>query len=150
MFEKLASLFTNNPQDVQVWKCDPLVVTLGSSEVAYAHKTDLEFTPLDSPDLVGKAIAMTPDPEGIRPEITIISRLYIDAPSPTPRFARRQGIVLTGVDQFDEPVTWYVNGAADHFLTESSIDIEFDEETSKVLEEEIGTNVAKLNLTTIL
>ncbi len=150
MFKKLVDLFTNSPQDVQVWKCDPLLVTVADDQVVYALKTDIEFTPVDSTEVIGKAIALTPNNEGLKPEITVISRIYIDAPSPTPDFGRRQGIVLSGTDLTGEPVSWHINGAADHFLTESKIDLEYDEEISKELESELGGELKKTNISTIL
>ena len=150
MFKKLTELFTHKPGDVEVWTCDPLVVALNGTDITYAQKTNIEFTPKDSTDIVGTAIALTPDAKGVIPEITVVTRLYIDAPSPTPDFGRRQGIVLTGTDPLGEPISWYINGAADHFLTESSIEMEYDEETSKELEAEIGNEIKKSNLHTIL
>ena len=62
---------------------------------------------------------------------------------------RRQGIILTGTDQFDEPVTWFVNYAADRFLTATdNEEIEYDEETAKILEAELTGEPKKMNLPT--
>lgn len=47
---------------------------------------------------------------------------------------------------------WYINGAADRFLTSEEVqDVEYDEETAKELESELGSEEpTKLNLNSYL
>ena len=142
---------STKPLDVQIWHCNPLLVVMNDVDIAYGHETKVEFTPFDSTTMIGHGIALAPDPEGIRPEIAVISRQYIDMPADGFAFSRRQGIILMGTDQYDGPVTWFINGAADRFLVGlSPQEIEYDEETAKILEEELAGEPEKLNLNSFL
>lgn len=150
MLQSLLSGLTTKPLDVQVWDCVPLVVADSQGELAYGQETKLEFTPFDeTANRVGHAIALKPNSKGTQPEIAIDTRQYIDNPI---ELGRRQGIILTGTNQEGSYVTWYINGAADRFLTTPEPDeIEYDEEIAKILEEELAnTEPTKLNLNSYL
>jgi hypothetical protein len=149
MLQSLLATMTVTPDDVQIWECNPLLILGGSGEVVFGKATNLEFTPLDSAAaVVGHAICLTPGDDGVCPEIAIATRQYIDNPI---EMARRQGIILQGTDQNDHPVTWLINGAADRFLTTPDAEqLEYDEETAKMLEEELEGEPEKLNLNSYL
>jgi hypothetical protein len=150
MLQSLLSLMTTKPLDVQIWECDPLIVVMTGNEVAYAHRTKIEFTPFDSTTMIGHGLVLTPDHEGVCPEIAAVSRQYIDMPVDGFVFARRQGIILMGTDQFQAPVTWYINGAADNFLNSPPEEgLVYDEEIGKILEEELEGEPEKFNLNSV-
>ena len=150
MLPSLLALITTKKTDVQVWDCDPLVVVGANDEVAYARHTKIEFTPVESESIIAHAVAIPPASDGTRPEIVVISRQYIDMPADGFALSRRQGIILGGTDQYDLPVTWYINGAADHFLTiDHTDDVPYDEETAKLLESELVGEPEKLNLNSV-
>jgi len=149
MLQTLLEGFTVKPEDVQIWECNPLMVLRGADEVTYARPTKIEFTPFESSKTVfGHAIALEAAADGVSPQISIATRQYIDNPI---EMARRQGIVLQGTDQNDLPVTWLINGAADRFMTTPEAEqIPYDEETAKLLEEELQGDPEKLNLNSYL
>jgi hypothetical protein len=150
VLQSLLALFTTKPLDVQIWYCDPLLVVIEGDEIKYGLKTKVEFTPFESETIIGHAIVETPGSDGLRPEIAIFSRQYIDAPSAAPDgTSRRQGLILMGNGKGEEPVTWFINGAADQFLTAPpGPALEYDEATAKILEAELSGEPEKLNLNT--
>ena len=149
MLQSLLAGLSAKPLDVQVWDCVPMIVVKEHEKVEYAHPTKVEFTPFP-PDnaFIGHAIALTPGSDGVHPELSVSTRQYIDNPI---ELAKRQGIILMGIDQNNETVEWYINGAADRFLTTPDPDqLEYDEETAKALEEELAGEPDKLNLNSFL
>ena len=149
MLQSLLAKHKKKNLDVQIWDCDPLVIVLNDVDVAYAYHTDVEFTPFDSKECIGHAVALKPDPDRLRPEISINSRTTVVRADGW-RLGARQGLILTGVDQFDEPVTWHINSAADQFLiTPITDDVPFDEENEAVLREELDGKAEKLDITAI-
>ena len=137
MLQSLLEGLSVTPMDVQIWDCVPLVIVGAGNEIVYGMETKLEFTPFgEESRILGHAIALKPNPQGINPEISISMRQYIDNPI---ELGRRQGIILTGEDAAGTSVSWYINGAADRLLTSPPVDeLEYDEETAKLLEEELG------------
>lgn len=126
----------------------PLVVADADEKVLYGRDTKVEFTPFEgSANLIGHAIALTPTTQGVKPELSVNMRQYMDNPK---GMGLRQGISLSGTDQFGNGVTWYVNAAADRFLmTLKMDDPDYDEETANLLEKELGTSeLQKVNLNT--
>ena len=149
MLQSLLEGLSATPLDVQIWECNPLLVVKASTQVVYGQETKIEFTPFQSTStIIGHAIALVPDKDGINPQISISTRQYIDNPI---ELSRRQGITLLGVDQAGEPVEWLINGSADRFLTTPDVEqLEYDEETAKVLEEELAGEPDKLNLNSFI
>jgi len=149
MLQSLLDNLSATPSDVQVWECNPLLVVNDKNDVVYGKATNLEFTPFESASTtIGHAVALTQASDGVSPEIAISTRQYIDNPI---EMSRRQGIILQGVDQNGYPVSWYINGAADRFLTTPDVEqLEYDEETAKLLEEELAGEPDKLNLNSFI
>jgi hypothetical protein len=139
MLQSLLESLKTRAQDNQIWNCDPLVITVGDGEIAYGQHTEVEYTPFESKVCNGHAITINPDPEGFRPEIAITSYTRITSVTGL-RAAPRPGYILSGTDQFGDPVIWYTNAAANQFLTmPTSEPIPFDEETEAILRAEIKT-----------
>jgi len=126
-----------------------LVVLEDQDRVVYGQKTKLEFTPFGSEkSTIGYAVALMANASGLTPQIAITTRQYIDNPI---EMSRRQGIILQGTDQDANPVTWLINGAADRFFTTPDAEqIEYDEETAKLLEEELKGEAEALNLNSFI
>lgn len=150
MLQSLLALATTKPLDVQIWHCDPLMVVMNEKDVVYLRKVTLEFTPFEGKDLIGHCQALEPNDKGLKPEIAVQSRQYIDdMPGWLGVHGRRQGIILTGNDESGTPQIWLINGAADEFVIDpSNNQVEYDEETAKALEEELDGRAEKLNLDT--
>ena len=149
MLQALLTKLSATPMDVQIWECNPLVVLGDGEAIEFGQETNLEFTPFESSTTtIGHAIALSPGKNGQTPQISINTRQYIDNPI---EMSRRQGIVLQGFDQEQKPVTWLINGAADRFFTTPGADqIPYDEETAKLLEEELNSDPEKLNLNSFI
>ena len=63
--------------------------------------------------------------------------------------ANNSAWVYMGNGKGEEPVTWFINGAADQFLTAPpGPALEYDEATAKILEAELSGEPEKLNLNT--
>ena len=141
MLQSFLKSFKHSSQDVQIWECVPLVVVAEGENVLFAKETKIEFTPFEkSSNLIGSAIGI-PDgsedsTEAEQPQITINLCQYLDNPI---EMGRRQGIILNGVDQLGNGVTWYINGAADRYLASPDPEaVDFDEETEAILKAELG------------
>ncbi len=145
MLQALLKLASTKPLDVQVWHCNPLVVVNDKGTILYGRATRVEFTPFEENEkVVGHAVAMTEGDDGVRPEVSIAMRQYIDNPL---EFGRRQGIILTGTNATGSAVRWLINGAVDRFMTTAGDgELEYDEETAKLLEEELEGEPDKVNL----
>jgi len=148
MFDSFLASLTADPNDVQIWECEPLLILDAENKVVFGQATKLEFTPIDDKSIVGHAVALDAGNLGVRPEIAIATRQYIDNPI---EMSRRQGIILQGTDQFESPVMWLINGAADRYLTSPDAEqLEYDEETAKLLEAELAGEPEKLNLNSFI
>ncbi len=150
MLQSLLAGLATAPLDVQIWDCVPLVVEGAPGQILYGQTTQIEFTPFgEQASLVGHAIALKANDLGVVPEISIDMRQYIDNPI---ELGRRQGIILSGSDAAGVSVTWYINGAADRYLTSDAVEpMEYDEETAKILEQELANeDLHKLNLNSYL
>jgi hypothetical protein len=149
MLQALLTKLSATPLDVQIWECNPLVVLGDGDAIEYGQETNLEFTPFESSTTtIGHAIALKPGKIGQIPQISVNTRQYIDNPL---ELSRRQGIILQGLDQDQKPVTWLINGAADrYFTTPGTEQIPYDEETAKLLEEELAGSPEKLNLNSFI
>lgn len=146
--------FKADRQDVQIWDCDPLVIILAGSEIAYSQRTKVEFTPISSDETFGRAVAIQGDPEGFLPTIEISAKIgvrlalkrYFPAVD-SMYFGGREGLMLEGTDQFDDPVTWLINEAAVQFILRPVTEpIAFDEQIESILRSEIGSEAKKLEL----
>ena len=149
MLQALLTKLSATPLDVQIWECNPLVVLGDGDEVEFGQETKLEFTPFESSTTtIGHAIALKSGKTGKYPEISINTRQYIDNPI---EMSRRQGIILQGFDQDEKPVTWLINGAADRFFTSPETEeVPYDEETAKLLEDELASGPEKLNFNSFI
>ena len=149
MLQSLLATLTVKPLDVQIWDCNPLLILKADENVAYAQPTKIEFTPFDETSpTIGHAIALVPGKDGVCPEISITTRQYIDNQI---EMAKRQGIVLLGTDQNGETIEWFINGAADRFMTTPDPEqLPYDEETAKILEQELVGQPDKLNLNSFI
>ena len=141
MLQSFLKSFKHSPQDVQIWECVPLVVVAEGENVLFAKETKIEFTPFEqSSKQIGTAVGI-PDgsedsTEARQPQITINLCQYLDNPI---EMGRRQGIILNGVDQLGNGVTWYINGAADRYLASPEMEpVEYDVETEEILKKELG------------
>jgi hypothetical protein len=69
--------FKANRHDVQIWDCDPLVIVLANSEIAYSRRTKVEFTPTSSDQVFGRAVVMEGEPDGFQPTIDITAKIGV-------------------------------------------------------------------------
>jgi hypothetical protein len=101
-------------EEVQVWHCDPLVVFQPEDGIVYAKRSEVEFTP----DLggFGAAKATTSTVAGWQPEITITDWHDLPNTSIAP-YKLRPGRILFGHDSEGIDFVWYIDRAADEFLT---------------------------------
>lgn len=149
MLESFLSKLAVDPGDVQIWECNPLLILDANGVVVFAQATKLEFTPiLEDPSIVGHAVSSDAGALAALPEIAVATRQYIDNPI---EMSRRQGIILQGADQSGSQVTWLINGAADRFLTTPDAEqLDYDEETAKLLQDELEGEPEKLNLNSFI
>jgi len=109
----------NNPTDPQIWHCAPLVVVHPADGVVYAQSTDVEFRPDDASCRTGQARALTPAPNGWCPEMRVSQRID-EMVEPSVSMRARGGATLFGDDEEGFSFAWYIDRAADRFITQGS------------------------------
>jgi|GEM_PF-2325415 len=138
--------FKTSPNDVQVWDCEPLVIADSLGNVQFSGNIQIEFTPTSEMGGQLGFAQFSEDSLASGHSCAVDLCVYYDNPV---RFGFRQGVTMMGRDASGAEVNWYINGSADKFLTEEPVkdEIPYDEETAKLLEEEIGESKgAYLNL----
>jgi hypothetical protein len=108
----------DQPFEVQIWECDPLVIEDDRGDVRFAARCKVEFTPADPADDTG-FIKVVPSEEGQwtysmevdcrEPPLPIVPNLPFYK-------GVREGRTLFGHDDEGTDFTWYVNEDAKRFL----------------------------------
>ena len=113
----LQSLRETDELTPQTWHCRPLVVVGSEGEVAFAGDSDVEFVPEDRAGLIGWAVRLTPDEFGFCHRLHIESRIEPPYTGLGPSAPGRAWLVVMGTNSAGLPETWYLDGAADEYLT---------------------------------
>ena len=103
--------------DVQIWDCDPLLVVDEHGAVAFSKRTKVEWHPSDGGQ--GHLYCLT-DRDDWKPDLEIEHKLVINAQVRPAQggIGSRPGVTLFGHDEAGKGYTWYINGAADEYLTD--------------------------------
>jgi hypothetical protein len=112
-----------DPLAPEIWDCDPLVVVGEDDEVAYAGRTRIQVQPLggDRYNLESEEGRDGRLPELIDAERVVIPEMIqLDSMIEYDVLTRgkRRGATFRGRDKEGAEFTWYINSAADAFLTQ--------------------------------
>lgn len=105
--------------EIEIWECDPLVITDLAGEVIFGGKCKIEFAPDDASRETGSALALGLELHGKDVKIEVEGRTpYLPAPTPGFFFAIREGRTLWGHNDDGESFTWFINADADRALAQ--------------------------------